>query len=277
MTVKKAEEKKKCKCLCCCCCRRQSSESLDRDHNRNGTRLAHHSETVPALGEEKATNSLTFQHDPSKDVTSPREKNARKKCQTTCVKCCKKFLTFLFSNIGLCSVVVAYSILGGFIFQELEAPNEIRKRHFVASMRSKMAFDIWNLTQTELILQEQNFTRLTERILVIFQNELLDAKKTGWDGNDGSVDPQWSFAGSLLYSVTVITTIGKPTLTFCLVQSWLILPSNCNTLPFWNFVSTESSRRQSSLLLPLVSNLVFKSKQRTEIYDEYIHLYVPTV
>lgn len=247
MTVKKADEKKKCKCLCCCCCRRQSSESLDRDHNRNGTRLAHHSETVPALGDEKATNSLTFQHDSSKD-TSPKEKNARKKCQTTCVKCCKKFLTFLFSNIGLCSVVVAYSILGGFIFQELEAPNEIRKRHFVASMRSKMAFDIWNLTQTVMILHEQNFTRITERILVQFQTELLDAKKTGWDGNDGSVDPQWSFAGSLLYSVTVITTIGKPVPTFLSCKIMVNITFKLQHLLIWEVLYKQNPAEDNALI-----------------------------
>lgn len=208
MTVKKEEPAKKSKCICCCCCRRQSSESLGPDQNRNGTRLAHHSETVPALGDDKPTDTLTFQHTSSKDV---KELTPRKKCQSTCLKCCKNFLTFLFSNIGLTSVVVAYSILGGFIFQKLEAPNEIEKRHFVASRRNKIAHDIWNLTQSVMIFHEHNFTKLlTEVVLIEFQNELLDAKSKGWDGQDGQVDPQWSFAGSLLYAVTVITTIGKP-------------------------------------------------------------------
>ena len=33
----------------------------------------------------------------------------------------------------------------------------------------------------------------------------------GWDGSDTTdeTDLQWSFAGALLYAVTVITTIGK--------------------------------------------------------------------
>ena len=48
----------------------------------------------------------------------------------------------------------------------------------------------------------------------------------GWDGSDTTdeTDLQWSFAGALLYAVTVITTIGKlpqliwPILTFLLTS-----------------------------------------------------------
>lgn len=226
MTVKKEETGRKSRCLCCCCSRRQSSPSPGRDQNRNGTRLAHHSDNTP--GSEKTANTLTFQHSSaSKGSAEPtKQETAGQRCHTTFLKCCKQFLTFLFSNIGLCSVVVAYSILGGFIFQKLEAPNEIEKRHFVTSIRSKYAFDIWNLTQTLMILHEPNFTLLTEMILVDFQNELLEAKKTGWDGQDGRVDPQWSFAGSLLYSVTVITTIGK---LFVVRYDWPALAFKRNT------------------------------------------------
>jgi len=38
----------------------------------------------------------------------------------------------------------------------------------------------------------------------------LAVKENGWDGNDDTEEAaqQWSFAGALLYAVTVITTIG---------------------------------------------------------------------
>jgi len=43
----------------------------------------------------------------------------------------------------------------------------------------------------------------------------LAVKENGWDGNDDTekAPEQWSFAGSLLYAVTVITTIGRPHLS----------------------------------------------------------------
>ena len=37
------------------------------------------------------------------------------------------------------------------------------------------------------------------------KNEGYDGK----EGNDTETDSQWNFSGSLLYSVTIITTIGK--------------------------------------------------------------------
>jgi hypothetical protein len=42
------------------------------------------------------------------------------------VNCCKQLVAFLFSHVGLAGMVVAYSILGGFMFRALEAPHELR-------------------------------------------------------------------------------------------------------------------------------------------------------
>ena len=47
------------------------------------------------------------------------------------------------------------------------------------------------------------------RVLTEFQTKVTEAvKEHGWDGKDGT-DVQWSYAGALLYAVTVITTIGE--------------------------------------------------------------------
>jgi len=57
----------------------------------------------------------------------------------------------------------------------------------------------------------QNFTARVEDIFRAFQREVRDAvKDEGWDGNDDTdvARLQWSFAGALLYAVTVTTTIG---------------------------------------------------------------------
>lgn len=201
------------KSLCCCCCKRETTKSdVDQDE-RNGVTVTADSKSAEKELPQIIPNDKTFQQGLliDKNCTEvPVER--RKKCRQKCFRCCKKFTTFLFSNIGLCSAVVAYSILGGFIFQKLEAPNEIQKRQFVARRREEFAKELWRYVEdsNRLIFYEENFTRDAERILSAYQKVVLDAKKAGWDGADDNVDipPQWSYAGSLLYSVTVITTIG---------------------------------------------------------------------
>lgn len=204
----KLKPKRKSKSVCCCCCRRQSRDDLRELEDRNGIRIALYNDKLEEIETEKTIPEITtFQQ----DVVESGLPNRRQRCARKCIKCCKKFLTFLFSNVGLCSAVVAYSILGGFIFQRLEAPNEIQKRHFVVSLRKGYANDLWVLAQSRLLLLEDNFTSKADNILASYQRDVLEAKKNGWDGVDNNmeIEPQWSFAGSLLYSVTVITTIGK--------------------------------------------------------------------
>lgn len=45
--------------------------------------------------------------------------------------------------------------------------------------------------------------------LANFEKQILTAIKAhGWDGNEDLKKSQWTFAGSLFYSIIVITTIG---------------------------------------------------------------------
>ncbi|WAR02850.1 KCNKI-like protein [Mya arenaria] len=211
----KREEGKATRSWCCCCCKRPAQFVIEKGPNsRNGARLAMYAtdpsssmadNLVTTPTEDHISDIQTFRQDCSQKDNSIR----RRTCEQRCKKCCKKFMTFFFSNIGLCSLVVAYSILGGFIFQTLEAPHEIQKRHLMTKRRALYAQELWNFTDSRDIFFEPNYTRVVEMLLVRFQTDVLLAKKDGWDGSDGDVEPLWSFAGSLLYSVTVITTIGR--------------------------------------------------------------------
>ncbi|KAL5017439.1 hypothetical protein ScPMuIL_007028 [Solemya velum] len=146
------------------------------------------------------------------------KKTRNKQCMGYCFKrgrfdrcgvCFRKCITFLFSQIGLCSFVVGYSIFGGFIFMRLEAPFELRARRSMTHLRKSYVDELWNVTRWHNILHPTNWSREAERILQKFQTNIYKAtKQKGWDGKDGEADSQWSFAGSLLYSITVITTIG---------------------------------------------------------------------
>ena len=162
---------------------------------------------------------------------SERRRERQRRQRQRVVACCKQLAAFLFSHVGLASMVVAYHIMGGFLFRAIEAPFEQRVKVKVVGLRELMVDEIWklasDLAEARVRLsragsrtiaggpreaaERQNFTTRVEDIFGSFQREVRDAvKNQGWDGNDDMDETQlqWSFAGALLYAVTVTTTIG---------------------------------------------------------------------
>ena len=133
-------------------------------------------------------------------------------------ECCKKVLKFLFSHIGLCGMVIAYCVAGGFIFKHLEETNE--------RMECEKAFEKYTPAENDTVNKMWDIATSFpnaddyELALVEFQKVIQNFRTVvldlGYDGRNcsryGKSDGpayQWSFPGSLLFSVTVVTTIGK--------------------------------------------------------------------
>lgn len=148
--------------------------------------------------------------------------------QTRCAKCryyCRAGTTFLFSHIGLCGLVVGYTIMGAFTFEALEAYNERAKREEMRAERTAVMQALWDITAESSVLYEINWTERAAAALRNFEVTLVRAvRKEGYDGQD---DPplQWSFSGALLYSIIVITTIGE---LFMLVLGLTDHTPNCS-------------------------------------------------
>ncbi|KAK6192336.1 hypothetical protein SNE40_003820 [Patella caerulea] len=134
------------------------------------------------------------------------------------IKCLKKFLVFLISQVGLTCMMVGYTIGGGFLFVWLESGHSKEVRENIGNIRHDQVKILWDITANLNILYEKNWTVMAESVFLKFQTDIYHAvKDSGWDGQDSITkdvgDEEWSFAGSLLYSVTVITTIGYGHLT----------------------------------------------------------------
>jgi len=160
------------------------------------------------------------------DLDRHRERQRRQRQRV--VSCCRQVAAFLFSQVGLASMVVAYHIMGGFLFRAIEAPNEQRVKVGVVGIREGLVDEIWKLAsdlaeararqardrsgpRNAGAVERQNFTALVDGIFRSFQREVKTAvKDQGWDGSEDTDETQlqWSFAGALLYAVTVTTTIG---------------------------------------------------------------------
>ncbi|XP_026740320.1 potassium channel subfamily K member 15 [Trichoplusia ni] len=116
-------------------------------------------------------------------------------------------LAFLFSNVGVIVLVVAYTIAGAFMFQAIEGGSEMALDKQMSRARTNISQYLWH--NVTLALNLFNETEVKERIsseLVHYQSTIVSAVHKGWDG--GRSSRQWSFSSAFLYSLTVITTIG---------------------------------------------------------------------
>ncbi len=133
--------------------------------------------------------------------------------------CCKKVLKLSFSHIGLSGMVIAYTIFGGFIFKHLEQPNELAE----CKRDRDDYYPLLNLTSHILLEISMQFRTVNDPGYVLdeFEQQLTKFGKEiltlGYNGTNCTEMEeknkyQWSFPGALLFSVTVITTIGKSAL-----------------------------------------------------------------
>lgn len=194
---------------------------MEMTESNDGT-LYHNEKSLAALAKPE---EFLDDKDKIKTHTHVREKPKRttKKHSPGCAgksrSCLKNCCFYFFSYVGLISLVVAYSVLGGFVFLELERYNEEQVQEKVVELRTRFARRIednyraecsGSCSTTEWQSCLYNTTDKLERLLKQFQNETyFFASREGWAGIDVGGENKWTFAGALLFSVTVITTIGK--------------------------------------------------------------------
>ena len=157
-------------------------------------------ESMPLKGSKKAKKN-------SQSSKNALVWKARKRLLMTYVK---KLLGFLLSTVGLFILLFSYTLLGGIIFHEIESPYEITTKHGVDKSIKHHVKLLWNKTRLYNVLREDKWKEFAEEILQNYTKVIYKATKNdGWDGKNDEAALQWSFAGSLLYCVTVITTIGE--------------------------------------------------------------------
>ncbi|XP_050353012.1 TWiK family of potassium channels protein 18 isoform X1 [Nymphalis io] len=116
-------------------------------------------------------------------------------------------LAFLFSNVGVVVLVVAYTIAGAFMFQAIEGASEMERVNNMSRERDNTAQYLWqNVTLTLNLFNETALKESISKELQHYQRKIVVAVRRGWDG--GRSSRQWSFSSAFLYSLTVITTIG---------------------------------------------------------------------
>ena len=109
------------------------------------------------------------------------------------------------------------------------------------AIRHQVVEKLWEITEKLNILYKDNWTALADREMVKFQTELFAQQKhelyfADDSNNEPSIDvrsdqeppktmrsrDEWSFASSFLYSLTLITTVGKDLFTKSTLYTQLV-------------------------------------------------------
>lgn len=100
-----------------------------------------------------------------------------------CCYYCRTITTFLFSHIGLFSLVFGYSVVGAFTFRALEAHNERLNRLWVVEERLNFTDRIWNITQNSSVLKQEEWSKRVAKELDVLEKTLVIAvKEKGYNG-----------------------------------------------------------------------------------------------
>lgn len=114
----------------------------------------------------------------------------------------------MFSNIGIIGLVVGYTIAGSFMFIALEKDAYNNRLDQVRKIRNETADELWQKTCCD-VYEEATWRNIVTVELENFQNKIVkEVVIYGYEGERASTN-RWSFSGSFLYSLSVITTIGQ--------------------------------------------------------------------
>ncbi|XP_068217794.1 TWiK family of potassium channels protein 18-like [Palaemon carinicauda] len=148
-----------------------------------------------------------------RQVREQRRGTAEGNRQTSTLKtilkdACRRLIAFLFTQVGVCGLVVAYNILGAFAFRVIEGEmGDPRPEESASELREHMVHRLWNVTLRLNVLEETQWREEVVGALQEYQEFVVPLVKTkGYRG----VYPKetWSFSAALMYSLSVYTTIG---------------------------------------------------------------------
>ena len=184
-------------------------ENKDEDARENKTEIVHQDGVMK--GGPYSFETVTM------CMTMAKKKRRSIRMKKSAVFLFKHFLVFLISHVGLTFLVIAYSIVGAVMFMNIEANNEIQNRYLVARVRRQHVKELWKATKDLNVLFKSNWTIIADDVFTRFQSSVYTAVSNGWDGVDEATDvaAKWNYPGALLYSVSVITTIGKSPIMVC--------------------------------------------------------------
>lgn len=127
--------------------------------------------------------------------------------RTKCKNCCRKFVTFMCTQVGVGGLVVSYAIMGAFAFRAIEGKDEQRQTNHTLLIHDNTIRTLWNFTERHNVLHKDQWYEDVNQTLFEFQQQIVHAvKEKGYDGR--SMEEVWNFPASLMFCLSVFSMIG---------------------------------------------------------------------
>ncbi|KAK2719978.1 TWiK family of potassium channels protein 18-like isoform X1 [Artemia franciscana] len=120
--------------------------------------------------------------------------------------CCRKFVAFMCTQVGVGGLVVTYAVMGAFAFMFIEKDVEHPMHYVVDDMRGEYVEKIWVVTDQFNVLHKDRWYTDVNKILTEYQMNMSDIIKQGYDGKTSA--ERWTFPSALMYTLSVFTMIG---------------------------------------------------------------------
>ncbi|CAF1454579.1 unnamed protein product [Adineta steineri] len=124
----------------------------------------------------------------------------------------RSFIQFLFSNLGLVITICAYTIGGAFLFQLLEQYIELQNCQQGALTENISITNISETVYNYIAISDDNVTTMYQTIVDYVTNFTSDIyvrrNDLRYTGQDCETTSGWNFPSALLFTITVVTTIG---------------------------------------------------------------------
>ncbi|XP_030370925.1 TWiK family of potassium channels protein 18 [Scaptodrosophila lebanonensis] len=121
-------------------------------------------------------------------------------------RCCRNFVTFMCTQVGVGALIVFYAICGALTFMQIEREYVDTTAAHVLALRQNCSQELWYITEEHNIFNKSQWANVTNAVLQDYQMQIAAIIKNGYVGR--SPEQIWSFPAALMFCLSVITMIG---------------------------------------------------------------------
>lgn len=120
--------------------------------------------------------------------------------------CCRKFAAFMFTQVGVGALIVAYAALGAAMFMNIEKEFNNTATNEAEKIRLEVAQDLWEIVERYNMLNNSAAVVECNERLTLYQNNFTALVRDGYETRNA--DKLWTYSASLMYCLSVFSMIG---------------------------------------------------------------------